>query len=179
MYGDFFDAPRASVSSSSKSGKSKRRTGTIASKRRGVRFTEDEVHMEEADQDEEIENRGRDFMGQLKQDLFDDEEPEEQSMFHIVSRALHLPTIADLSTHERRQLELAKQITELEQEAIGPKEWTLLGEASSRSRPENSLLEENLDFEQVGKVVPVVTEDTVKTLEEMIKTRIRDVSGVY
>lgn len=82
----------------------------------------------------------------------------------------------DMSTHERRQLALAKQIDELEQEAIGPKDWTLLGEASSRARPENSLLEEDLDFEQVGKVVPVVTEDTVKTLEEMIKTRIRDVS---
>ena len=80
-----------------------------------------------------------------------------------------------MSTHERRQLAIAKQIAELEQEAIGPKDWTLLGEASSRARPENSLLEEDLDFEQVGKVVPVVTDDTVKTLEEMIKTRIRDV----
>jgi U3 small nucleolar RNA-associated protein MPP10 len=63
---------------------------------------------------------------------------------------------------------LAKQIAELEGQAIGPKDWTLLGEASSRARPENSLLEEDLDFEQVGKVVPV---------EEMIKKRIIDVSG--
>jgi U3 small nucleolar RNA-associated protein MPP10 len=51
-----------------------------------------------------------------------------------------------------------------------------LGEASSRARPENSLLEENLEFEQVGKVVPVVTEERVKSLEEVIKARIRDVS---
>lgn len=84
--------------------------------------------------------------------------------------------ILDLSTHEKRQAALAKQIAELEQEAIGPKDWTLLGEATAKARPENSLLEEDLDFEQVGKVVPVVTEETVKTLEELIKKRILDVS---
>ena len=71
---------------------------------------------------------------------------------------------------------LAKQIAELEQEAIGPKDWTLLGEATSRARPENSLLEEDLDFEQVAKVVPVVTEETVRSLEDLIKKRILEVS---
>ncbi len=54
----------------------------------------------------------------------------------------------------------------------------MLGEATSRARPENSLLEEDLDFEQMGKVVPVVTEDRVKSLEELIKKRIIDVSIV-
>lgn len=90
----------------------------------------------------------------------------------------HAKHLTALSTHERRQLALAKQIAELEQEAIGPKDWTLLGEASSRARPENSLLEEHLDFEQIGKVVPVVTEETVKSLEDIIKARIIDVSTV-
>lgn len=71
---------------------------------------------------------------------------------------------------------MAEQIAELESEAIGPKDWTLLGEATSRARPENSLLEEVLDFEQMGKVVPVITEETVKSLEDMIKARIIDVS---
>jgi U3 small nucleolar RNA-associated protein MPP10 len=83
---------------------------------------------------------------------------------------------SDLSTHQKRQLALAKQIAELEEEAIGPKDWTLMGEATSRVRPENSLLEEDLDFEHTAKVVPVVTEETVKTLEELIKRRILDVS---
>jgi U3 small nucleolar RNA-associated protein MPP10 len=50
-----------------------------------------------------------------------------------------------------------------------------MGEVKSRARPENSLLEESLDFEHVGKNVPVVTEETVKTLEDMIKARILDV----
>lgn len=83
----------------------------------------------------------------------------------------------ELSTHEKTQQALRRQIAELEQQVIGPKDWTLMGEASAKSRPENSLLEEDLDFEQVGKVVPVVTEESVKTLEDMIKIRIRDVSG--
>jgi U3 small nucleolar RNA-associated protein MPP10 len=81
-----------------------------------------------------------------------------------------------LSTHEKQQRALAKQIAELEAEAIGPKDWTLLGEATSRARPENSLLEEDLDFEQVSKVVPVITEEGVKSLEDLIKKRIIDVS---
>lgn len=62
----------------------------------------------------------------------------------------------------------------MEAQAIGPKDWTLLGEASSRARPENSLLEENLDFEHAGKVVPTITEETVKSLEDLIKKRILD-----
>lgn len=81
-----------------------------------------------------------------------------------------------LSTHEKRQKALAEEIAQLESEAVGPKEWTLLGEASSRTRPQNSLLEEDLDFEHVAKVVPVITEDSVATMEELIKQRILDVS---
>ena len=49
-----------------------------------------------------------------------------------------------------------------------------MGEATSRARPENSLLEEDLDFEQVAKVTPVITEESVLSLEEMIKKRIID-----
>jgi U3 small nucleolar RNA-associated protein MPP10 len=79
-----------------------------------------------------------------------------------------------LSTHERRQRALAAQIAQLESEAIGPKDWTLMGEASARLRPENSLLEEDLDFEHVAKAVPTITEETVATLEELIKRRILD-----
>lgn len=51
-----------------------------------------------------------------------------------------------------------------------------MGEATSRARPENSLLEEDLDFEQVAKVVPVITEERVASIEEIIRKRIIDVS---
>jgi U3 small nucleolar RNA-associated protein MPP10 len=81
-----------------------------------------------------------------------------------------------MSSHEKRQLALREQIKALEQENVGPKDWTLLGEATARARPENSLLEEDLEFEHVGKVVPVITEERVASLEEIIKRRILDVS---
>lgn len=67
---------------------------------------------------------------------------------------------------------LKEQIAELEAENVAPKEWTLMGEAGSRSRPQNSLLEEDLEFERVMKAVPVTTEESVKSLEETIKARI-------
>lgn len=51
-----------------------------------------------------------------------------------------------------------------------------MGEANSRGRPLNSLLEEDLEFEHSQRVVPVITEEKVKTLEEMIKARIIEVS---
>lgn len=67
---------------------------------------------------------------------------------------------------------LKEQITELESANVGPKDWVLMGEAGSRARPQNSLLEEDLEFERVMKAVPTITEETVLILEERIKARI-------
>ena len=47
-----------------------------------------------------------------------------------------------------------------------------MGEATSKARPHNSLLEEDLEFERLMKAVPVITEETVQGLEERIKARI-------
>jgi U3 small nucleolar RNA-associated protein MPP10 len=80
--------------------------------------------------------------------------------------------ISGLSTHEKRQAVLREQIAVLEEENVAKKDWTLMGEATSRSRPQNSLLEEDLEFERVMKVVPVITEDVVQGLEDRIKARI-------
>jgi len=77
-----------------------------------------------------------------------------------------------LSTHEKRTLALREQIAAMEAENIAPKEWTLMGEANSRSRPQNSLLEEDLEYERVMKSVPLVTEEVVQELEVRIKARV-------
>ncbi|KAI0029627.1 U3 small nucleolar ribonucleoprotein complex, subunit Mpp10, partial [Vararia minispora EC-137] len=100
---------------------------------------------------------GRDTMDRLQTDLFADDEEQEDD---------------DLSTYEKRQAALREQITALEEENTARKGWTLLGEASSRSRPINSLLEEDLEFERVMKAVPVMTQDVVQGLEDRIKARI-------
>ncbi|KAK8869509.1 hypothetical protein IAR55_000074 [Kwoniella newhampshirensis] len=161
-YADFFEPPRGAAKPQSK-GKDKKRKGKgkLNGKGRGVRFDEDEVMDVDLEDDEEEPDVARGVMGRVKGDLFHDEDEEE-------------PEKQNLSAHEKRQQALAQEIAQLEAEAIGPKDWTLLGEASSKARPENSLLEENLDFEQMGKVVPVITEDSVKSLEEVIKARILD-----
>ncbi|KAH9082046.1 U3 small nucleolar ribonucleoprotein complex, subunit Mpp10 [Lactarius deliciosus] len=77
-----------------------------------------------------------------------------------------------MSTHEKRLASLQRQITALEAENVAKKDWTLMGEATSRIRPHDSLLEEDLEFERVMKAVPVITEEIVLGLEDRIKARI-------
>ncbi|KAF8168067.1 U3 small nucleolar ribonucleoprotein complex, subunit Mpp10 [Crassisporium funariophilum] len=93
----------------------------------------------------------------IKHDLFAEAEEEVQD---------------DLTTHERRLASLREQIAELESANVAKKDWVLMGEAGSRQRPQNSLLEEDLEFDRVMKAVPVITEDAVHSLEETIKARI-------
>jgi U3 small nucleolar RNA-associated protein MPP10 len=76
------------------------------------------------------------------------------------------------SAHERRQAKLAEEIRKLEAELVAKRAWTLAGEAAAVDRPVNSLLEEDLEFEHVGKPVPIITEEVSETIEELIKRRI-------
>ena len=78
----------------------------------------------------------------------------------------------DFTSHQKRMAALKEQIAALEAENVAPKKWTLSGEVNARNRPQNSLLEEDLDFERVMKPVPVVVEEVVQEVEEMIKSRI-------
>lgn len=89
-----------------------------------------------------------------------------------IKQSLVLIMGVDLSTHQKRLAALRDQIQALESENVGQKDWVLMGEAGSRSRPQNSLLEEDLEFERVMKAVPVITEEVVQILEERIKARI-------
>ena len=141
---------------------------------------------EESDEDEDSEGGSEseeqvedafETMEHFKDDLFAEEGPNEtgelfQCTYHDID--LHF-SHTDLSTFAQRQLALKEEIAQLERENIAKKDWTLMGEANSRARPLNSLLEEDLEFEHSQRVVPVITEEKVKTLEEMIKARIIEV----
>lgn len=51
------------------------------------------------------------------------------------------------SSFEQRQERLGRVIEKLEEEALSEKPWQLKGEVTAGSRPQNSLLEEAVDFD--------------------------------
>jgi U3 small nucleolar RNA-associated protein MPP10 len=163
---------------------------------------EQEDDEEEEDDDEDDEEEGDEEMDDEeeeeafgarkgKTDLFaDDDEAEEtdagtsssvrtprgvHSQSDLLRPILLALSSAPQSTHAKRLAALNAQIASLEAENAGPKQWALAGEASSRARPLNAVLEEDLEFDTVGKQVPLVTEEKVKNLEEKIKQRILEV----
>ena len=56
------------------------------------------------------------------------------------------------STFRRSQKKIAIQIEKLEQESVAKKHWTLLGEAGSKQRSPNSLLENFVEYDSNAKV---------------------------
>lgn len=105
------------------------------------------------------ENEYEDMINSVKKDLFEEDIAED--------------TPEHLSTFEKQQREIMKQIAQYEKENVGEKKWTLKGEARAAQRTKDSLLEEDLDFERGAKPVPVQTQAVTESLEEMIKARIK------
>ena len=82
--------------------------------------------------------------------------------------------IAKPSTHQRRLDKTAARIRRLEEEAMGEKPWWMQGEVISGSRPKNSALEIDLDFDTSMKPPPAPTEESTRSLEDLIIARIAD-----
>lgn len=107
-------------------------------------------------------------MADVRRDLFDDESDIEDEDARDESGDPQ----AQRSTHEKQRARIADEIRRLEAANVAKKEWMLAGEARAVERPVNSLIEEDLDFERVGKPVPVVTNETTEDIEELVKRRI-------
>ncbi|KAF9161398.1 U3 snoRNP protein [Actinomortierella ambigua] len=122
----------------------------------GLGFGDEEEGAEEEDDDAKVNALG-DRISNLFGQEADEGEGDDESK---------------LSKHERMQRKMQAQIEQLEQENVAPREWAKKGETSAAERPVNSLLEEDLEFETVAKPVPVITAESTKTLEDMIKDRI-------
>lgn len=110
-------------------------------------------------------------MADVRRDLFDDESEHEDSEDALSDVSAGDPR-SRRSAHERRQAKLAEEIRKLETANVAEKKWALAGEAKAADRPKHSLLDEELDFEHVGKPVPVITPEVSESIEEMIKRRI-------
>ncbi|KAL4879829.1 U3 small nucleolar ribonucleoprotein complex, subunit Mpp10 [Aspergillus karnatakaensis] len=106
-------------------------------------------------------------MADVRRDLFDDEVSSEGGDEDAEDRRVN-----SHSTHEKQRARIADEIRRLEAASVAKKEWMVAGEARAVERPINSLIEEDLDFERIGKPVPVVTPEMSESIEELIKRRI-------
>nr|SVE75245.1 EOG090X09DZ [Daphnia dolichocephala] len=128
---------------------------------------EDEDLEDEEDEEDDDEPKGK----RVKFDL-NGSEPSEEDESDASDNNLEKSDIK--SSYEQRQERLKAKIKDLEDEAVGPKPWQLMGETKAELRPENALLEEDLFFDHTTRQAPVITEETTKTLEEIIRQRIKD-----
>ncbi|KXJ91010.1 U3 small nucleolar ribonucleo protein complex, subunit Mpp10 [Microdochium bolleyi] len=147
FYKDFFAPPQRKGSKDNKPRKSK--------------------HRPSAPDEQDVERA----MADVRRDLFEDESEREDSDDALSEVSAGDPR-SRKSAHERREAKLAEEIRKLEAANVAKREWTMAGEAKAVDRPTNSLLEQDLDFEHVGKPVPVITAAVSESIEDMIKRRI-------
>ncbi|XP_018495744.1 U3 small nucleolar ribonucleoprotein protein MPP10 [Galendromus occidentalis] len=78
------------------------------------------------------------------------------------------------SQQEKSSEILMKRISAIEDNRLAEKEWQMRGEITSKSRPENSLMEEHLDFDHQTRQTPQITRTLTQKLEDWICQRIKD-----
>jgi len=80
----------------------------------------------------------------------------------------------NLSTYERNQLSIQATIQRLEEQSLAGRGWQLMGEADSSTRPKDSLILQDLQFERGDKLKPVITPEKTEEIEDIIRQRILD-----
>ncbi|MFY8135583.1 MAG: hypothetical protein ACOVKS_11320, partial [Aquimonas sp.] len=111
--------------------------------------------------------------------VFEDEETERAFLKKKAAKAAKANAASSSSSSSKSPFQLqqeamAAKIADIEKTLVQAKPWELTGEVSSKQRPAESLLERPLEFDFVAKRPPPVTEETSRTLEDLIRQRILD-----
>ncbi|CAI5528981.1 unnamed protein product [Closterium sp. Naga37s-1] len=136
---------------------------------------------EEEEEEEEDDEEGEDEEGEEE----DEEEGGEEGKAVVERRKKGLLEEEDdeggekedeepKSLYEIRLERLRKRMRQLEAENlhVEARHWTMRGEVTAGSRPKNSALAADLDFEHAARPAPMITEEVTQTIEEIIKKRI-------
>ena len=148
--------------------------GPIRKTHKKVHFSAEVVSDSDESNDNQIQSDS-DEEEEFEDDQFDDDQVSgdddvsEEELVKDTDEELGLP-----SKHQMKLERLNSKIQRMEDEALGEKDWYMRGEISASHRPKNSALEIDLDFETTMKPPPQPTEESTKSLEEMIKQRIID-----
>ncbi|XP_070683687.1 U3 small nucleolar ribonucleoprotein protein MPP10 [Pempheris klunzingeri] len=138
---------------------------------------EEDDYDDEEEGDDEDEERGQSKASHKKVtfNLSEDEGSEGEDMEDIFGgKSRSSANSESKSSFEKRQEKMSQKIEELENAALAEKPWQLSGEVTAQTRPENSMLEEDVEFEQTCRMAPAITEETTLQLEDIIKQRIKD-----
>ncbi|KAJ6888700.1 hypothetical protein NC652_029709 [Populus alba x Populus x berolinensis] len=127
---------------------------------------------EEEDEDASKHARYEDFFGSKRRKILKRKSKEDSSSDNELDDEAVDERKGRLSTHEKQLQKLQSEIEQMEKVNLEPKTWTMQGEVTAASRPKNSALEVDLDFEHNMRPAPVITEEVTATLEDMIKNRI-------
>ncbi|XP_034836791.1 U3 small nucleolar ribonucleoprotein protein MPP10 [Maniola hyperantus] len=166
MYSDFFNETEDGISEN----------GDGASENDGEAIEHENTSSEYDDEnvDMEVNTTKKDRRVRFAQPESDDSQSDDNS--DVADKNVNSTIEKDekKSEFELRQQRLKQQISKLEEKTLTEAPWQLKGEIDASKRPQNSLLEEVLDFDLTTRPPPIITEQTTVTLEGLIMQRVKD-----